>query len=186
MRYNYGQSNYHAGNGLCRKRAAIKEPTIRKSSYKEPWHFVKCVGVKFKSSPSIAVRRPELLPSLQGDPGLFGTATGEYFDAAAEFEVFDVAQPHGAGGRMQFRMGRNVKHMPSTKDFFERHNDQVVANQFADLCRHLRVEGFASVWKGRIQLHPCASSTLTTHESLERSSMQVILCLPSCDVVPAW
>eukprot|EP00435_Cladocopium_sp_Y103_P047242 s2095_g13.t2 len=40
-------------------------------------------------------------------PGLFGTATGEYFDAAAEFQVFD--------------------------DFFERHNDQVIANQFADI-----------------------------------------------------
>ena len=26
----------------------------------------------------------------QEKPGLFGTATGEYFDAAAEFQVFDV------------------------------------------------------------------------------------------------
>ncbi|CAK9069271.1 unnamed protein product [Durusdinium trenchii] len=43
----------------------------------------------------------------QEKPGLFGTATGEYFDAAAEFHVFD--------------------------DFFERHNDRVIANQFADI-----------------------------------------------------
>lgn len=40
-------------------------------------------------------------------PGLFGTATGEYFDAAAKFEVFD--------------------------DFFDRHNNRVIANQFADI-----------------------------------------------------
>ena len=35
-----------------------------------------------------------LLAMFQEMPGLFGTATGEYFDAAAEFQVFDDARLH--------------------------------------------------------------------------------------------
>ena len=31
-----------------------------------------------------------MLRVYQEKPGLFGTATGEYFDAAAKFEVFDA------------------------------------------------------------------------------------------------
>mmetsp|Transcript_25603 Transcript_25603/g.52669 ORF Transcript_25603/g.52669 Transcript_25603/m.52669 type:complete len:355 (-) Transcript_25603:10-1074(-) len=56
-------------------------------------------------------------------PGVFGTATGEYFDAAAKFEVFD--------------------------DFFDRHNNRVIANQFADIRfrTHLLRGGAARVYR---------------------------------------
>ncbi|CAE7457047.1 P4H11 [Symbiodinium natans] len=57
------------------------------------------------------------------EPGLFGTATGEYFDAAAKFEVFD--------------------------EFFDRHNDQVIANKFADIRfrTHLLRGGASRVYR---------------------------------------
>ena len=93
---------------------------------------------------------------FQEKPGLFGTATGEYFDAAAEFQVFDdarlhctfIPQPTISPGDDQMKwMEREAAVMgviilqywcqslpwpgPVPKDFFERHNDQVIANQFA-------------------------------------------------------
>lgn len=56
----------------------------------------------------------------KAEPGLFGTSSGEYFDAAAAFRVFDT--------------------------FFEQHNDAVISNRFADI----RFRTFMLKWLGGV------------------------------------